>query len=90
MRNKVEAADAIRVEVKRLYVSFLILLEDIQQRHDNSFDKLLENVNEDQEGLVDQAEFFDEDTREYFRKKVLDSGNDCIRRLDGVLKSLER
>ena len=82
------AAESMELEIRRLYKSFLIMLEDLQDMHSDCFDKLYENLPEEYELVLEQAEFFNEKRQSYYRKKVLDSGNDCLRRLEFVKREL--
>lgn len=79
-----EESIATQVEVRRLFKKFLIILEDFRELHDNAFDKLEDNLPEEYGSLVDQAAFFDDRTYEYYRKKVLDAGNDSLRYIQGM------
>ena len=64
--------------IKTLFKSFLILIEDLHKEHEINFDKLKKSLPEDQQ-LIVQADYFDEDKLKYLRKKVLDAGNDSLR-----------
>jgi len=66
---------------KRLFKTFLVLLEDLKTEHDISFCKLRKN-----KALIEQADYFSEDKMQYLRKKVLDMGNDNIRSNDDDLE----
>ena len=70
---------------KRLFKTFLILLEDLKTEHDIQFCKLRKNLPKHKE-LLEQADYFDEDKMQYLRKKVLDMGNDNIRNNDDDLE----
>ena len=70
---------------KRLFKTFLILLEDLKTEHEISFCKLRKNLPENK-ALIEQADYFSEDKMQYLRKKVLDMGNDNIRSNDDDLE----
>ena len=70
---------------KRLFKTFLILLEDLKTEHDIHFCKLRKNLPKHKQ-LLEQADYFDEDKMQYLRKKVLDMGNDNIRNNDDALE----
>ena len=53
--------------------------------HDIHFCKLRKNLPE-HKALIEQADYFDESKMQYFRKKVLDMGNDNIRSNDDDLE----
>ena len=70
---------------KRLFKTFLILLEDLQTEHIIHFCKLRRNLPEHR-ALIEQADYFDESKMKYLRKRVLDMGNDNIRSNDDDLE----
>jgi len=72
--------------IKTLFKSFLILIEDLHKEHEINFNKLKESLPED-ERLIVQDDYFDEDKLKYLRKKVLDMGNEVIRSNDSDLEN---
>ena len=70
---------------KKLFKSFLILLEDLKTDHDIHFCKLRKNLPE-HKALIEQADYFDEKKMQYLRKKILDAGNENIRSNDDDLE----
>ncbi len=72
--------------IKTLFKSFIILIEDLHKEHEINFNKLKESLPEDQR-LIVQADYFDEDKLRYLRKKVLDMGNEVIRSNDSDLEN---
>tara|TARA_R100001082_G_scaffold103612_1_gene74417 strand:- start:454 stop:741 length:288 start_codon:yes stop_codon:yes gene_type:complete len=70
---------------KKLFKSFLILLEDLKTDHDIHFCKLRKNLPE-HKALIEQADYFDEKKMQYLRKKILDTGNENIRNNDDDLE----
>ena len=70
---------------KKLFKSFLILLEDLKTDHDIHFCKLRKNLPE-HKALIEQADYFDEKKMQYLRKKILDTGNENIRSNDDDLE----
>jgi len=75
----------INRNIINLYKSFLVMLEDMHDQHDNNFNKLKRALPRDQH-LIDQADYWDEDRMEYLRKKILDSGNHSLREIMGQLE----
>jgi len=63
---------------KSLFKGFLILLEDLYTEHQINFNKLKKNIPE-HENVINQADYFDKDKLQYYRKKILDIGNESIR-----------
>ena len=70
---------------KRLFKSFLILLEDLKTEHEIHFCKLRKNLPQHKE-LIEQADYFDDQKMQYLRKKILDTGNENIRTNDDDLE----
>jgi len=70
---------------KRLFKSFLILLEDLKTEHEIHFCKLRKNLPQHKE-LIEQADYFDDRKMHYLRKKILDTGNENIRTNDDDLE----
>ena len=70
---------------KRLFKSFLILLEDLKTEHEIHFCKLRKNLPQHKE-LIEQADYFDDRKMQYLRKKILDTGNENIRTNDDDLE----
>ena len=72
---------------KKLFKSFLILIEDLNNDHKINFRKLRQALPSEYHDLLDQADYFDEDKLQYIRKKVLDMGNDSIRGTEDDLEN---
>jgi len=53
-------------------------LEDLYTEHQINFNKLKKNIPE-HENVINQADYFDKDKLQYYRKKILDIGNESIR-----------
>ena len=70
---------------KSLFKGFLVLLEDLYTEHQIHFKKLKENI-PDYEGIIAQADYFDKDKLQYYRKKILDIGNESIRETNSDLE----
>lgn len=66
--------------VTLLFKQFLTMIEDLEDDHNISFNKLLEALPE-HERLIIQADYLGENKQEYLRKKILDAGNDCKRQI---------
>ena len=68
--------------IKGLFKSYLVLLEDLHEEHNIHFAKLKKNMPAALGKIIDQADYFDEEKMKYLRKKVLDMGNEVIREYD--------
>jgi len=65
-------------EITLLYKTFLELVEDIQKDHQIMMSKV---ANENGEDFAQQINYFTPEKHEQIRKRVLDQGNECSRRL---------
>lgn len=70
---------------KSLFKGFLILLEDLYTEHQINFNKLKKNIPEHKD-VINQADYFDKDKLQYYRKKILDIGNESIRESNSDLE----
>lgn len=64
--------------VRFLFKSYLGLLEEIKKTHEIEFKKLEQSMPEKQ-SLIKQADYFDENYYQIYRKKILDIGNSVLR-----------
>lgn len=71
--------------VINLYKSFLIMTEDLHQQHKSSFTKLKMALPDDI-GIIEQADYWDEERMEHMRKRILDIGNHSLRELVGQIE----
>lgn len=74
--------------ITNLYKSFLTLVEDLSEDHQDQFSKLKEALPE-HEKLLSQAEYLDEAQLNYLRKKILDSGNDVRREIFSCMENFD-
>tara|TARA_B100000131_G_C17685064_1_gene438134 strand:+ start:218 stop:499 length:282 start_codon:yes stop_codon:yes gene_type:complete len=85
MEAKEFLCDKQNKSTKSLFKGFLVLLEDLYTEHQIHFKKLKQNAPE-YEQLIAQADYFDRDKLQYYRKKVLDIGNESIRETNSDLE----
>jgi hypothetical protein len=82
-----DAEDIFRKHCERntttLFKGFLMMLEDLQKEHEINFNKLRKNLPDEYAAIIDQADYFDEDKVQHFRKRTLDIGNEAIRNIKG-------
>mgnify|MGYP003130936277 CR=1 FL=1 len=74
--------------VKFLFKSFLLMLEDLKKTHEINFNKLYEELPDEQQGIINMADYFDEDYYQNYRKKILDIGNSVLRDYNSELENL--
>lgn len=72
----------VEQSVTSLFKRFIYLLEDLREDHRINFDKLLQNIPEEFRAIVQQADYFDENKYAYYRKRVLDIGNETKRNIN--------
>lgn len=65
-------------EITSLYKTFLEVVEDLQNDHRIMLSKVAEKTGEDFSKAID---FFTSEKHEQVRKRILDQGNECSRRL---------
>jgi hypothetical protein len=90
--NSKEVNEILEFQVNRniinLYKSFLIMMEDMQQQHQRSFAKLKLALPEEN-GLINQADYWDEETMDHLRKRILDNGNQALREIMGQIEQFK-
>lgn len=69
----------INRNIINLYKRYLNILEDIQEEHSSMLNKLNKDLNIEKLKNVD---YFDDNKYNYFRKKVLDLGNEALRDIE--------
>ena len=74
--------------VRFLFKSQLMMLEELKQHHDINFKKLKESVREQDKGLIEMADYLDDEYYQFFRKKILDIGNSVLREYYNELETL--
>lgn len=76
----------INRHIVNLYKRYLNLIEDLQEEHLNMLNKLNKKI--DLETLK-SLDYFDENKYNYFRKKILDLGNETLREIDKNFEFLD-
>jgi hypothetical protein len=80
--------DAYSKAIKLVFKSFLIMVEDLHVEHQIQFGKLKDKLPKEYLDIVDQADYLDEEKKQYLRKKILDIGNESIRRVNEELSKI--
>jgi hypothetical protein len=75
-----------RKTVTRLFKSFLEINNEIKNEHDIMLGKVSKKTSQD---FVENIDYFTSEKSEYFRKKILDSGNECIREISSFLEAFD-
>ena len=61
------------------------MLEDMKKDHDFHYQKLYDNIPEKYHPIIKTADHFTPDKVNWIRKRILDHGNESIRKLDAEL-----
>ena len=61
------------------------MLEDMKKDHDFHYQKLYENIPEEYHPIINAADHFTPDKVNWIRKRILDHGNESIRKLDAEI-----
>ena len=68
-------------EISALFKEMLYMLEDMKKDHDFHYQKLYENIPEQYHPIINAADHFTPDKVNWIRKRILDHGNESIRKL---------
>jgi hypothetical protein len=88
MTGKEYLNDRVKVNTSDLFKRMLMILEDIKHEHDRQFAKLLEAAPESFKPVVNQANYLDDEKAAYLRKRILDVGNELLRKLASELEQV--
>ena len=72
-------------EISSLFKEMLNMLEDMKKDHDFHYQKLYENIPKKYHPIINTANHFTPDKVNWIRKRILDHGNESIRKLDAEL-----
>ena len=83
--------DIISFQVHRnivnLYKKHFEIIEDLQIEHESFISKIKKNSLDDLP--IDDLNYFTSERYDHIRKRILDSGNDCIREIEKVLELVD-
>jgi hypothetical protein len=80
MTGKEYLSDRVRTNTSDLFKRMLSILEDIKHEHDRQFELMLASSPESFKPVVKQANYLDENKMALYRKRILDMGNESIRK----------
>jgi hypothetical protein len=86
MTGKEYLNDKVKVNTSDLFKRMLGILEDIKHEHDRQFALLYTSAPDSFKPVVRQANYLDEDQMAWLRKRVLDMGNESIRKMSSDLE----
>jgi hypothetical protein len=76
----------IHRNIVSLYKRYLNIIEDLQEEHINMLNKLNKKIDTE---TLKSIDYFDENKYNYFRKRVLDLGNETLREIDKNFEFLD-
>ena len=85
MTGKDYINDRVKINTSDLFKKMLLILEDIKYEHDRHFALLYQAASEQFKPVVKQAHYLDENKMALLRKRILDMGNESIRKTSSEL-----
>jgi hypothetical protein len=89
MEPKQLIEENIEKHTKDLFKRFLNIIEDLHSEHQRIFLKLKHSLPEEHEGLINMADYFDYEKLQSIRKKVLDMGNESVRKNNSEFEKID-
>lgn len=80
--------DNLDKNIKELFKGFLNTIEDLHADHQRTFSKLRSALPEEYEAIINMADYFDYDKLQHIRKRILDVGNESLRKNDSELEKV--
>lgn len=77
-----------RLAITRVFKSYLTILEDLAEEHDEAMGALHDALPSEQKAMVVLANHFTDTKMDTIRRRVLSTGNDAIRELEELVDSL--
>ena len=74
----------VQKNVTRLFKSFLEINNEIKNEHEIMLNKVSKKSSPE---FAENIDYFTSQKSEYYRKKILDSGNECIREIEALLET---
>jgi len=87
MTGKEYLNDRVKTNTSDLFKRMLTILEDIKHEHDRQFNLLYSSAPDSFKPVVRQANYLDEEKMSLYRKRVLDMGNESIRKILSEMES---
>ena len=76
----------VHKNITRLFKSFLDINGEIKNEHEIMLNKIAEKYSTE---FAKDIDYFTASKSEFYRKKILDSGNECIRDIVGFLEAFD-
>lgn len=81
--------DSSDKEIKSLFKTMLLLLEDMRQDHVFHYQKLYDEIPEEYHSVIRAADHFTPDKLAWIRKRILDHGNDSVRNMQKEIENFK-
>jgi hypothetical protein len=79
MNAEISLQKKYKQSITRIFKEMLKLVEDMKADHDYHYRKLYENIPQEYHAIINATNHFDDQKTTWIRKKILDTGNDCLR-----------
>lgn len=76
-------------EIAALFKTMLMLVEDMKKDHDFHYQKLYEGIPAKYHPIIKAADHFTPEKVDWIRKRVLDHGNEAIRKMEKELDNYQ-
>lgn len=74
-------------EIAAVFKTMLRMLEDMKHDHDFHYQKLYDEIPEEYHPIIRAADHFTNDKVQWIRKRILDCGNDSLRKMEEELEN---
>jgi TRAP-type mannitol/chloroaromatic compound transport system substrate-binding protein len=81
--------DSSDKEIKSLFKTMLLLLEDMRQDHIFHYQKLYDEIPEEYHSIIRAADHFTPDKIAWIRKRILDHGNESVRNMQKEIENFK-
>jgi len=89
MNAKKVLNDSSDKEIKSLFKTMLLLLEDMRQDHIFHYQKLYDEIPEEYHSVIRAADHFTPDKLAWIRKRILDHGNESVRNMQKEIENFK-
>tara|TARA_B110000285_G_scaffold235018_1_gene314222 strand:- start:1209 stop:1496 length:288 start_codon:yes stop_codon:yes gene_type:complete len=76
-------------EIRSLFKTMLILVEDMQKDHIFHYQKLYDEIPEEYHSVIRAADHFTPDKVAWIRKRILDYGNESVRNMQKEIENFK-
>jgi hypothetical protein len=81
--------DSSDKEIKSLFKTMLILVEDMKKDHVFHYQKLYEEIPEEYHSVIRAADHFTPEKLAWIRKRILDHGNESVRNMQKEIENFK-